>query len=296
MHRHAVALAVILSAIFTAIAFPASAIAQTAAPAAPAYGYAAQSPPAPAYGYAAQAPPAYSHAPQAAPIAEKPAAQAARPRAFHLDLGGGTEFPLYAGGLITAELPHRFLLQLGAGVMPRAYAEAIDSVLSASGAYDAVVSQVIRSSLGNSLVVRASLGGRPFAAHGFEILGGYTLVTMGGSATTSDIINAVLLESGSTFQVPAGLGGEVPVSATLHNFHASIGWRWLLADDRLVIRASLSYIQTLGSQISVKVPAEAALLAPYEGVINSEVNAFLGPYFTRYAKAPTLGLSAAVRF
>ena len=70
-------------------------------------------------------------------------------------------------------------------------------------------------------------------------LGGYTLITMGGAVATSDVVNAVLAESGSSFQVPAGLAGDIPVSATLHNFHASIGWRWLLADDHLVIRALL---------------------------------------------------------
>jgi hypothetical protein len=30
--------------------------------------------------------------------------------------------------------------------------------------------------------------------------------------------------------------------------------------------------------------------------VNDALNAFVGPYFTKYAKAPTLGLSAAYRF
>lgn len=227
---------------------------------------------------------------------ETPTGQKGKPRDYHFDLGVGTEVPISVGGILTAELPHRFLLQLGVGVMPQAYSDTIDGLLLSAGAYDAVVSQVVRGSLGNSAVVRASLGGRPFADHGFEILGGYTLITGGGSVATADMLNAILLESGATFQAPAGLAAEIPLGATLHNFHASLGWRWLLADDRLVIRASLSYIQTVASRIDVKIPASATELTPYQGMINEQVNAYLGPFFSKYAKAPTLGLSAAVRF
>lgn len=226
---------------------------------------------------------------------EKPAEAPAKPRATYLDVGVGTEAPISVGGVATLET-HRILLQVGAGVMPQAYAQAIDGFLTSVGAYDAVVSSVVRSSISNSFVLRTSLGVRPFSNHGFEILGGYTLLTGGGSVATADVLNAILTESGSSVQAPAGLGGDIPLSATLHNVHASIGWRWLLANDHLVIRASVSYLQTLASRIDVKIPASASVLVPYQGMINDQVNAYLGPFFAKYAKAPTLGLSAAVRF
>jgi hypothetical protein len=268
--------------------------APTVAYAAPARAYVA---PAPAY--TGQAPsytgPASAYGAPAAQH-EKPAPESAKPRDYHFDLGAGTEVPVSVGGVLTAELPHRFLLQLGVGVLPRAYADAIDGFLTSVGAYDAVVSQIVRGSLGNSAVVRASIGGRPFTDHGFEILGGYTLITGGGAVATTELINAVLIESGASFQAPAGLAADIPIGATLHNFHASVGWRWLLAEDRLVIRASISYIQTVASRIDVKIPASLAEVVPYQGLINEQVNTYLGPYFSKYAKAPTLGLSAAIRF
>jgi hypothetical protein len=252
--------------------------------------------PAPAEPPAPADAPAFAPQPLPGPQAEAPREQARRPRDWHVDLGVGTELPLSVGGLLTVEAPHRLLFQLGVGVMPRAYAEAIDGFLTSSGAYDAVVSQIVRASLGNSLVLRASIGGRPFADHGFEILGGYTLMTLGGSVATTDAINAVLIQTGYPYQVPAGSYPDLPLSATLHNFHASIGWRWLVADERLVLRASLSYIQTLASRVTVDIPASAGQVALAEGTINEQINAFLGPYFAKYAKAPTLGLSAAFRF
>lgn len=227
---------------------------------------------------------------------EAPAPPAAKKqRDYHFDLGAGTEVPISVGGGITAELPHRFLLQLGMGVMPKAYAEAIDSFLTSVGAYNAVASAVVRGSLSNAFVLRASAGGRPFADHGFEILAGYTLITAGGAVASSDAINAILVESGGSFTAPAGIG-DIPVSATLHNFHASLGWRWLFADDRLVIRASISYIHTLSARVGIKIPETATAVLPYESLINEQVNSYLGPFFSKYGKAPTLGLSAAVRF
>lgn len=229
------------------------------------------------------------------PAAEKPAEVPAKPRATHFDLGVGTEAPISVGGVATLET-HRILLQVGAGIMPQAYAQAIDGFLTSVGAYDAVVSSVVRSSISNSFVLRTSLGVRPFSGHGFEILGGYTLLTGGGAVATADVLNAILTESGSSVQAPAGLGGDIPLSATLHNVHATLGWRWLLANDHLVIRASVSYLQTLASRIDVKIPASASVLVPYQGMINDQVNAYLAPFFAKYAKAPTLGLSAAVRF
>lgn len=253
--------------------------------------YATPSAPPGAYGSATVAQPG-------AAVSERGAAAPSQKKArdYHVDLGIGTEAPISVGGVLTAELPHRFLLQLGVGVLPFAYADAIDGFLTSVGAYDAVVSQVVKGSLGNSAVVRASIGGRPFAGHGFEILGGYTLITGGGSVVTSDAVAAILAETGASYQIPQGLSAEIPLSATLHNFHASIGWRWLLADDRLVIRASLSYIQTLASRVDAKVPQSLPELQPYQGLINEQVNSYIGPYLSKYAKAPTLGLSAAVRF
>lgn len=246
----------------------------------------------------AWAQPGHGYRPAGPPRAESPqaGAEANKPRDYHFDLGVGTEVPISVGGVLTAELPHRFLLQVGVGVMPTAYSDAIDGFLTSVGAYNAAVSQAVRASLGNSLVVRTSIGGRPFSGHGFEILAGYTLIKGNGSLDTTDAITAILAETGTSLPAPSSLGEEIPIGATLHNFHASIGWRWLVADERLVLRASLSYLQTLASEVQVDIPDSATEVAPFEAEINRQVNAYMTPFFSKYAKAPTLGLSAAFRF
>jgi len=59
-----------------------------------------------------------------------------------------TEVPVSIGGVVTAEVPGRVLLQIGVGFMPHGYAYAIDGVLTSIGAYDQTVSRLIRGSLG----------------------------------------------------------------------------------------------------------------------------------------------------
>jgi hypothetical protein len=260
-------------------------------PGTPAVGFTYDPAPVPAFGVPIvvfDAPPAYQR--------DAPQPEAPKKGDTHFDLGFGTEAPISVGGVATLEVPGRILFQLGVGFMPHGYVNAVDGFLTAVKAYDANVSGLVRSSLGNSFVLRASGGWRPFPNAGLEIMGGYTLMTMGGSATAADLINAVLIESGSGQRVPQGgaLAAEIPLAATLHNVHVSLGWRWLLADDHLVIRASVSYLQTLASNVSVDLSNTQA--SAQQVAVNDALNAFVGPYFTKYAKAPTLGLSAAYRF
>ncbi len=241
-------------------------------------------------------PPVWAPVPVPAPGPERDAVTAAPatgPRAFQLDVGVSTEFPIAVGGFLAAELPGRLLLQVGAGVMPSVYSGAVNGFLSGVGAYDSTVAGFITSALSDSFVLRLSGGWRPFADHGLELLGGYTLVTLGGATTEGDVVNAVLAESGSSQRVTAGSGATIPLSATLHNVHASIGWRWLMANDHLVVRASLSYLQCLAANVGVSLPSVGQAM---ETAVNQQLNAFVSPYLTSYVKTPLAGLSAAYRF
>jgi hypothetical protein len=232
-------------------------------------------------------------APAPAPERDTPAPPAEPRRNFQFDVGVATDFPVFLGGYVGAEVPGRILLQVGAGVMPSPYTSAVNGLLTSLGAYDATVGGLVQSALANPFVLRLSAGWRPFPGHGLEIMGGYTLMHAEGAATEGDVINAVLTEQGSSQRVPAGSGMTVPLTTNLHNVHVSLGWRWLAADDHLVIRASLSYIQCLAADMSVSLPSQGQAM---EATVNQQLNAIVTPYFTSYVKAPLLGLSAAYRF
>jgi len=83
----------------------------------------------------------------------------------------------------------------------------------------------------------------------------------------------------------------IELSSHLHNFHVALGWRWVVW-DHLVIRASVGYLQTLGSSSSVDIPGQPELTA----LANPVVNDTLGAIYKSYVKLPFVGLGAGYRF
>jgi hypothetical protein len=225
-----------------------------------------------------------------------PAAQADEPSPVRFDLGAGTFFPLDIGAEATVELPLRILLQADVGWMPGPYSNTIVDLLNTFGAINSFERQLLEETIQNSLVARFSAGWRPFPALGLEVLAGYTLVTVGGGVSGSDVIQAYLQSRGSTDQVPANTNHDVPVSTTLQSFHATVDYRFVLLDDHLVLRASLGYLQCLGSSTSIGLtPSRPAAQATYDK-LNGEIASDLNAYYTEYVKIPVVGFTAAYRF
>jgi hypothetical protein len=210
------------------------------------------------------------------------------------DVGCATEVPLMIGAQATLELPYRILVQGEVGVLPAAYVNGIDGALTGAGAYDATTSTLVRSTLQNSLVVRASAGFRPFANHGLEIMGGYTLASLGGGVSARQAVEAV---SGIT--VPAEIpDAQIQLRTTIHSLHVSLGWRWIVG-DHFVVRASLAYLQSVGSSSSLAVPASVAALpgaAARVDQVSQAVDTTLNDAYAKYAKLPVVGLSLGYRF
>ena len=157
------------------------------------------------------------------------------------DAGLGTLVPLYAGGQFVAGLPHRILLSAEAGWMPGAYVDMINSTAQAFGAYNDVTADVVRSTISNSLVLRPSIGWRPFAVHGFEAMVGYTLVMLGGSLSAVEALEAVTGQ-----QANATGASNIAVSSVVHAFHITAGWSWTLA-EHWSLRATVGYLQAVAS-------------------------------------------------
>lgn len=226
------------------------------------------------------------------PDAVTPAPKDASSPSF--DLGCATEVPLMVGGQLTLELPYRILLQGEVGVLPAAYVNGIDSVLVGSGAYDATTSSLVRSTLQSSLVVRASAGFRPFTDHGLEIMGGYTLTSLGGGVSARSAV-----EAAAGLTIPAEIpDAQIQLKTTIHSVHASVGWRWIVG-DHFVVRASLAYLQAVGSSSSLAVPASISAVpgaAARVAQVSQAIDSTLNTSFTRYAKMPVMGLSLGYRF
>jgi hypothetical protein len=223
-------------------------------------------------------------------------ARADEGRPVLVDVSAGTYFPVSFTAEGNVELPYRILLRADLGWMPSPYSNTIVDVISDLGAINSFEQDLLKLAIQNSLVGRLAAGWRPFPKLGFEALLGYTLVTIGGGVSGTDVIAAYLQSKGSTDMVPPNARHDVPISTTLHDLDVTLGWRFLFLDDHLVLRATLGYMQcftsSTGIQVSSPRPAEQAAAAK----INSEIQGFLNPYYTTYVKIPVVGVTAGYRF
>lgn len=206
-----------------------------------------------------------------------------------LDIGVGTVFPLYIGAQAVLEVPWRFSAQLEVGWMPTPYVDAIDGALSLFGVYPDEVSQLIREALDSSLVLRPSLGWRPFPALGLELAAGYTFLTLGGGLGPREVIESI-----SGRNLPDETRNEIPLHSTLHNLHLRAAWRFLLA-ERWVLRASLEFMHCLASSSGIDYEARRPAGERVVQEVNAAIDAYLNAYYTEYVNVPLLGLSLAYR-
>lgn len=212
-----------------------------------------------------------------------------------VDMGVATALPIMvAGAEAVIEGPFGLQLRGDLGWLGSPYVEAIDGFLLTVGAYGSgakadATSDLIRAGVRNSMTARASAGIRPFPSRGFEIYGGYTVNALGGSLGGKQSVEAV---TGKTF--PSDYDARnVNIDSTMQSFHVGVGWRWVLV-ERLVLRASLEYLQTVASSTSLylKGPRNDRQLPE----LSAATNAYLDDIYRTWVKAPVATFSVAYRF
>ncbi|MEO0811699.1 MAG: hypothetical protein AAFY60_02470 [Myxococcota bacterium] len=214
---------------------------------------------------------------------------------FGIDAGLVTAVPVHVGAQVQVDLPHYLLLRLELGWMPPPYVDLINAGAQAFDAYGDETAELIRDGIQNSLILRASVGGRPFPDRNLEISGGYTLATLGGSAAAVEVVEAVFeQEINAPFLQDVG---SVDLESTIHAFHADIGYRWKLSDD-WIVRGSVGYVHVLSSDTT-------ALVTTNEGtgrngasttVQSPALENYLDGLYTTYVRSPVLSVSASYRF
>ena len=212
------------------------------------------------------------------------------PPPLRLDLGAGSVFPLYVGAQAWLEGPWRLQAELEVGWMPRAYAYTIDDALQVFGVYPEQVSLLIREALDSSLVLRPSLGWRPFPSLGLELGVGYTYVSLGGGLSPREVIETV-----AERDLPNETRNQIPLHSTLHNLHVRAGWRFIIA-ERWVLRAWLEYLHCFASSSGIDFDARRPAGERAAQQIDAAVDAYLNGYYTDYVKVPLVGAAAAYRF
>jgi hypothetical protein len=154
-------------------------------------------------------------------------------------LEAGTELPAYGGFRMRATGPAGLTLGLGAGVMPRAYADLVNGTLVRLGAYDQRTADLASTALDQAFVGTARLGWDFGAPRGFRAELGYMLVTLGGGVAASE---AIEVATGRSWPTQLARDPEMVLGATLHNATVHVGYDhdlgggWMLAAELGLMR------------------------------------------------------------
>lgn len=204
----------------------------------------------------------------------------------------GTNVPIDVGVRVQLETPQRVRLSLSAGILPGAYVDAINVFLVGIEAYPQETADLVRSSLEQSLVVRAHAGVRPWRCRGFYAEMGYGLVGLGGGSTGAEIIEAATGEP-----VPSSDDGttrEFDVRSRLHLLDLELGWEWTVV-RRLRLRAALGGAFTLASSTAIEPEYQPAVPRLTEQFTTASEQ-YLDDIFTTYVHTPVVTIAVGYAF
>jgi len=213
-----------------------------------------------------------------------------RAPAFAVDVMATTLVPLSFGPELSVELPGRVLVQAHLGWMPELYSNAITGALEDAGVYDDTVGALVDGAFQGASTWRFGLGWRPFPNAGLELGAGYVRLAMDGATSTGEVMRLVPPELAEQIAEQTGNVG-LDLDSTIHHVMVGAGWRWLIA-ERLVIRASLSYLQAFDSRSQVEIESYPQLSRLTDPFVNSVAH----DHYMQYVKIPVVGIGVGYRF
>lgn len=177
-----------------------------------------------------------------------------------------TDLPIQAGVGALIELPQRMRVQTSLGWMPKPYVRGINQIVTQliSESYSVETAQLVEDTIQDSLVWSIKGGWRPYKSSGFYTHLGYTLVTLGGGSTASELIEGITGETrerrGSNRSEQAERMLPIDAESTLHLASLEVGWEWLLTkptqSHRLHLRAAFGWSYTFASSAKLQVRSD----------------------------------------
>jgi len=227
-------------------------------------------------------------APEAVPVLAKPPPP---PQRYHLGIQILTDLPIQVGAKIWLELPYRLRLSTSFGYLPGGYVDIINDILVAAHAYSQSEADLIRSALQSSFIWRLHVGWRPLKNRGFYFEVGYGLASLGGGASSAELIAGV---TGKPIPPDLGTNKGYLVSAVLHMVDVEVGWQWFVWKG-LSLRAAVGFAGTVGAQTTVKPNFQPRIPAAQTG-FTSYAASYLDQVYTSYVFAPVVSVAAGWRF
>jgi len=208
-----------------------------------------------------------------------------------VEIEAGTLFPIEIGAGVRAEWPGRVQTAVRVGGLPAAYVDVFNATAMAFDAYGDATAEIIRSTIGRSLLVSADVGWRPLQrtpGDRFTFQVGYTLAALGG-----DTSGAELLTAASGVERPSDSSDEpsVDLSATVHLLRPEVVYVQPLT-GRLGLIVGLGAAFTLSARSSVAPTSDAARRRA-DAVWTEAAAGWLGTTLQRYVHTPTARVGLA---
>jgi hypothetical protein len=216
----------------------------------------------------------------------------AKPARWHLVAGAGTDAPLSVGAHARVEAPSRLRLSTSVGILPGPYVDGINAFVVAVGGYSDATADLVRSALTSSLVWRTHLGFRPVESLGLYGELGYGLVSLGGSATGSEIISGVTGRALPSSE-PAS-SQPFDVTSTLHMLDVEVGYD-LPVTEVLEVRLAVGGAFTLASSTRIA-PGYAPRTPQLVKGFTDYGESYLDDVYTSYVFAPVVSVGIGYRF
>lgn len=204
-----------------------------------------------------------------------------------------TTVPMDLGVRGRVEVPGRVQLGVGVGYLPTGYVGVINGVAMAFDAYGEGTADIISFAIQQSLVTSLDVGWRPGANSGFRFGAGYSLVTLGGNATGSELLAAAVGVEAPSTSAGRRTATDYDLGTTLHLLRPEVGWTVPLG-DRLVLDLGVGGLFTLASRATV---------APFDGSSNALQDSFsatteiwLEDTLETWVHSPTLTVGFGARF
>ena len=176
--------------------------------------------------------------------------------------------------------------------MPSGYADAINGVLVAAGAYDQTTADLIGAALKSSLIWRLHAGWRPFKKRGAYFELGYGLAALGGGLSSAEAIAAV---TGQAVPTDANAGQKgYNVASLLHMVDVDLGWQWIVSKG-LTFRVGIGCALTVGAQTTVTPNFQPRAMAA-QAKFTAAAASYLNETYTSYVFSPTITFAVGWRF
>jgi hypothetical protein len=237
----------------------------------------------------ATAPPLTAPSPAFDQPTRRPEPAASDKEPWLLSLDAYTAVPVDIGARVSVETPFRLRASAAYGIVPGAYLGLVNSAVESTGAYDALVADVISASFEDGTVLRATVGYRPIGGLYLDV--GYAHVSLSGEFSASDIPpSASAVDIGAT---PFSEFGYT-IDSTIHMGTAEVGYQ-LEPARHLLLAFGIGVMRAFDSESRVTANFASGRSAAATAVTDLAVAEY-DERLEQYGIIPTLTVRAGYNF